>query len=171
MSTTTSQTARRPSSDPTAADRPSAPDHRSPSTTSSSTTTAGATAAPMLSPQSHLARRAVAAVGLGGIALIHALDLPGKITETPYLGVGYIGIIIASLLLAEMLLRRDDHRAWLATAGLSLLVVGGFVVNRTVGMPGAMGDIGNWLEPLGLASLVVEAMVVLTAVGRFLPRD
>jgi hypothetical protein len=38
-------------------------------------------------------------------------------------------------------------------------------VNRTVGMPGAMDDIGNWWEPLGLLSLMVEAWVVWQAVA------
>jgi hypothetical protein len=32
-------------------------------------------------------------------------------------------------------------------------------LSRTTGLPGAMGDIGNWTEPLGLASLYVEACV------------
>jgi hypothetical protein len=119
------------------------------------------------SATTHQARRAVAAVGLGGIALIHALDLPGKITETPYLGVGYIGLIVTALVLAEMVLRKDDKLVWMAIAGLATAVIAGFVVNRTTGMPGAMDDVGNWLEPLGLASLVVEGMVVLTVLGRF----
>jgi hypothetical protein len=30
-------------------------------------------------------------------------------------------------------------------------------------MPMAMGDIGNWLEPLGLLSLAVEAFVIWQA--------
>jgi Na+/proline symporter len=115
----------------------------------------------------HLARRAVAVAGLAGIALIHVLDLPGKIQETPYLGVGYLGIIAVAIVLGELLLRRDDLRVWAATAGLAALVIVGFVVNRTVGMPGATDDIGNWGEPLGLASLVVEGLVVLVALGRF----
>jgi len=29
-----------------------------------------------------------------------------------------------------------------------------------IGMPGATDDIGNWLEPLGLLSLLVEGFVV-----------
>jgi hypothetical protein len=37
------------------------------------------------------------------------------------------------------------------------------VINRTVGMPNATEDVGNWLEPLGLASLFVEALVTLVA--------
>ena len=44
----------------------------------------------------------------------------------------------------------------------------GYIVNRTVGLPGATGDIGNWTEPLGLASLVVEGLVAICGVGGFL---
>lgn len=40
------------------------------------------------------------------------------------------------------------------------LVLAGFIVNRTGGMPNATDDIGNWLEPLGLASMAVEAAVI-----------
>jgi hypothetical protein len=37
-------------------------------------------------------------------------------------------------------------------------------VTRTVGLPDATGDIGHWLEPLGLASLFVEAGLVAVSV-------
>ena len=105
----------------------------------------------------------VAAVGLLGIALIHVIDLPDKLEEVPYLGVAYIGLVVASLLVAEALVRRDDRRAWVLSAGLAASVILGYVVNRTVGMPGAMDDIGNWLEPLGVASLFVEGVVLLAS--------
>jgi hypothetical protein len=107
--------------------------------------------------------RAVAAVGLLAIALIHLLDLPSKLEETPYLGVAYLGLIATSMLLATALVRRDDRSLWLATGGLAVAVLAGFVVNRTVGLPGAMDDRGNWLEPLGLASLFVEVTVATLA--------
>ncbi|QIY74482.1 hypothetical protein HEP84_40640 [Streptomyces sp. RLB1-33] len=107
------------------------------------------------------ARRAVTALGLLGIALIHLLDLPGKLKETPYLGAAYIVLIVASVAVAEYLMRRHDRRAWLAATALAAAVLLGYVVNRSVGLPGAMDDIGNWLEPLGLASMFVEAVVVV----------
>lgn len=100
--------------------------------------------------------RAAATVGLMGIALIHLLDLPGKWEEVRYLGVGYVLVIAAALVLAEINATRHDPRALLAGAGLAALVIVGFVINRTVGMPNAKDDIGNWSEPLGLASLFVE---------------
>jgi hypothetical protein len=109
-------------------------------------------------------RRGVAAIGLVGIALIHVLDLPGKLEETPYLGIAYLGLIVSALIVAEALVRRDTPLGWLAAAGLAVATIGGYVVNRTLGMPGAMDDIGNWLEPLGLASLFVEGIVAALAV-------
>lgn len=111
----------------------------------------------------HLAARAVASAGLFGVALIHLLDLPGKIKETPYLGVAYIGLIAASVVTAALLMMRDDKRTWMVSAGIAVATVVGFVLNRTVGMPSAHGDIGNWLEPLGLASLFIEGIVVLVS--------
>jgi hypothetical protein len=108
-------------------------------------------------------RRAIASMGLLGIALIHLLDLPGKMEETPYLGVAFVGLIVASLVLAGVLAVRDDRTAWLAAGGLAAAVVVGYVVNRTVGLPAATQDIGNWTEPLGLASLFVEGTVILVA--------
>ncbi|MEA2340710.1 MAG: hypothetical protein QOG11_787, partial [Solirubrobacteraceae bacterium] len=39
----------------------------------------------------------------------------------------------------------------------------GFVLTRTVGLPQATGDIGNWMEPLGLASLFVEGTLIVLA--------
>jgi len=108
-------------------------------------------------------RRALAAIGLTGIALIHVLDLPGKLQEAPYLGVAYLALIGASLVAAEVLVRKDTVLAWLATGGIALSTLAGYIVNRTIGMPGAMDDIGNWLEPLGLASLFVEGAVAALA--------
>lgn len=34
-------------------------------------------------------------------------------------------------------------------------------------MPNATDDIGNWTEPLGLTSMVVEAATVLVALGAY----
>jgi hypothetical protein len=108
--------------------------------------------------------RAAAVIGLLGIALIHLLDLPGKIHETPYLGVVYMGLIVGSTVTAGALVHRDSRHAWTATAALAILTIVGYVVNRTVGMPAATDDIGNWLEPLGLASLFVEAVTAAVSV-------
>ncbi|HET7490210.1 MAG TPA: hypothetical protein VFJ85_19960 [Acidimicrobiales bacterium] len=110
--------------------------------------------------------RATAIVGLMGIALIHLLDLPGKLKETPYLGFAYIVLIAGCALVALRLVHHDDRPTWYAAAVLAGATIAGYAINRTIGMPEATGDIGNWLEPLGLAALFVEAMVVALAVLR-----
>lgn len=109
-------------------------------------------------------RRGATVIGLLSIALIHILDLPGKWAETRYLGIGYVLVIAASLVLAEIISTRNDKRAMYASAALAIAVLAGFIINRTVGMPQANEDIGNWGEPLGLASLFVEAITVWVTV-------
>ena len=37
--------------------------------------------------------RAVAALALAGLAVIHVVDLPGTLGPTPLVGIGYLGII------------------------------------------------------------------------------
>lgn len=109
-------------------------------------------------------------IGLAGIIAIHVMDLQGKIEETPYLGLGYIAVCLVAGFLMVRLVSGPTRRDYLAAAALSAAVFLGFVVNRTVGMPGAMGDVGNWMEPLGLLSLVVEAFTCVMAVrGAMLP--
>jgi hypothetical protein len=103
---------------------------------------------------------AIAVVGLAGVALIHLLDSPGTFDEQAYKGWLYVGLITGSLVTAAALIRSSDSRAWLAGALLPLGALAGFVISRTVGLPGGADDIGNWTETLGLASLFVEGSLV-----------
>ena len=112
-----------------------------------------------------LNRRVAVGLGLASVAAIHILDLPGKFAETPYLAVSYIVLIIASFVLTERLFVAGTRRDFVAAAALSAAVIVAFTINRTVGMPGATGDIGNWVEPLGLLSLVVEAFVLWQSIA------
>ena len=109
--------------------------------------------------------RAIAVVGLAGVALIHLLDSPGTFGEQAYKGWLYVGLIAGSIVTAAALIRSSDSRAWLAAALLPLGALAGFVVSRTVGLPGGADDIGNWTEPLGLASLFVEGCLVALSVA------
>jgi len=124
-------------------------------------TEAPSTVRPMIA----LSRRIAVGLGLATVAAIHILDLPGKLAETPYLGVIYIVLIIAAFVLTERLFVVGSRLDFIAAAALSAAVIVAFTINRTVGMPGATGDIGNWLEPLGLLSLVVEAFVLWQSIA------
>ena len=112
----------------------------------------------------HLARdfitRAVGIVGLAGIALIHLLDSIGKFSETPYIAWMYVALMVGSVAVAGGLMHSRDRRLWIAAGLLAASAITGYVLSRTVGLPNATDDIGNWTEPLGLASLFVEGAVV-----------
>jgi len=108
--------------------------------------------------------RAGVALGLVGIALIHVLDLFSKLDETPYLAVAYLGLIVASLVVAARLVRVGTSRVLLLAAGLAAATAIAYVLSRTAGLPQATDDVGNWREPLGLASLFMEGLVIALSV-------
>jgi hypothetical protein len=104
--------------------------------------------------------RTVAIAGLAGVALIHVLQLPDAFSETFYLGLLFVGAAVASLLVATALTRATGRGVWTAAVALPALILLGYVLSRTSGLPGATDDVGEWDEPLGLASLVAETLVV-----------
>ena len=114
-----------------------------------------------------ISARASVAVGLAGIGLIHLLDSIGKYSETRYLFWMYVALIVGSVMTAGAVLFSRARLPLLAAAGLAASAFIGFVLSRTTGLPNATGDIGNWTEPLGLASLFVEATVVAAALGAY----
>jgi hypothetical protein len=107
-----------------------------------------------------IAARATVAVGLAGIALIHLLDSIGKWSETRYLFWMYVALMVGSLVVAAAVLFSRARIVWVAAAAVAAGALAGYILSRTTGLPSATGDIGNWTEPLGLASLFVEGAVV-----------
>lgn len=117
-------------------------------------------------------RRAVAVVGLGGIALIHLLDVVGKFEEVPYMGWMFVGLIVSCLVVGAALIASDDRRAWAVAGALAGATFIGYCLSRTIGLPGEHGEeIGVWSEGLGLASLLIEAIVVLLAFSALTQRS
>jgi hypothetical protein len=107
--------------------------------------------------------RAVGIVGLVGIALIHFLDAFHAIDDSKLVFGLYIVLMAATLLASGVLLRTDSRLTWLAAGGAAGLTLLGYILSRTTGLPGFTDDVGNWTEPLGLASLWVEGAVVVLA--------
>jgi hypothetical protein len=107
--------------------------------------------------------RAAAVVALTGVALIHVLDAPDTFSAAPYKGWLYVGLIAGCLATAAALVRSSDVRAWAAALLFPAGALLAFVISRTVGLPAGADDIGNWAEPLGLASLFVESTLIALA--------
>ena len=104
--------------------------------------------------------RTVAIVGLMAIALIHIEELPDAFDAIGYLGALFICAVVASLLLAAVMTRTGADPAWAAVGGFAALILLFYVISRSVGLPGFTDDIGEWAEPLGLASMVAEGLTV-----------
>lgn len=102
-------------------------------------------------------------IGLLGIAMIHFVDLFKTWKERPLIGVAFLALIIACLLAAGELVL-NPRRGWQAAGILGALALLGYVVSRTWGLPTSRADIGNWSEPLGLAALFAEGLVVAMSV-------
>ena len=112
----------------------------------------------------------ISIVGVAGIGLIHLLDSVDTFHETRWLFWAYVLLMAATIVVAGALLHHPDRRAFGAAALVALLPLAGYVVSRTTGLPGADDDIGNWADPLGLASLWVEGAVLLTSAYALAPR-
>ena len=109
--------------------------------------------------------RAIGALALVALAVIHVVDLPGTLGPTPLVGIGYLGIISGAVLTGGVLIARPHWLAWTAAAAVAVSAMGGYVLTRALhgGFLGDHGDVGNWHCPLGIAALSVESVIILLA--------
>ena len=121
-------------------------------------------------PEHHVMSRILGAGLALGVAYIHVKDqggFPGD--KLPrYVGIGYYALELAGLVTAVLLLvgaGRHTAKAWLLAVGVALMPIVGFVLSRGPGMPDYTDDKGNWTEPIGVISLIVEGVLLLLAAG------
>ena len=110
--------------------------------------------------------RAVGALALAALAVIHVVDLPGTLGPTPLVGAGYLAIIAAAVVTGGLMITRSHWLAWAAAGGVAASAMGGYVLTRAVpgGFLGDHTDVGNWRCPLGITALSVEAILILLVV-------
>jgi hypothetical protein len=109
------------------------------------------------------ALRAVTVIGLIGVGIIHALEIPGQVDFAVWLTIGFCLLAVVAPAAGLWLLIRPSLLAWEFAGLVCGLAAAGYVLTRSVPVPGDTGDVGNWLEPLGVASLITEAVVVMLA--------
>jgi hypothetical protein len=110
--------------------------------------------------------RAVGALALAALAVIHVVDLPATPGPTPLVGAGYLGIIAAAVLTGGVMITRSHWLVWAAAGAVAASAMGGYVLTRALpgGFLGDHADVANWRCPLGLAALSVETLVILLVV-------
>ncbi len=145
---------------------------RSTSTMTGSTRTSATGATSSTRPGS-TALLALGALLCLAVTYIHLADqggyppsgwFPGD-TDPQYIKIGYYlleaGGVAAALLL---LLRR--RLGWVLALPIAAGPFIGYVLTRTTGLPDATDDKGNWVGTLGIASLIVEALLFGLAWGQ-----
>ena len=105
-------------------------------------------------------------MGCLAVAAIHVLDqggVPG--TKGPeYVQIMYYALEVAGVVAAVLLLTNRARVGWLLSLGVAAGPIVGYVLSRGPGMPDYTDDIGNWAEPLGVVSLLVEGILLILAV-------
>ena len=110
--------------------------------------------------------RRLAAGSLGLVGLIHLILAPEYFSEQAYIGVLFVLGAIALGAFTLRLWRGDDVPSWLLGA-LTMAGMGvGFILSRTVGLPGFHE--GEW-ELSGLVCLLLEAGFVAVAARALVP--
>src|SRR5260370_4478670 len=93
-----------------------------------------------------VAARAVGALALAGLAVIHVVDLPGTLGPDRLVGLGYLGIIVAAVLIGGLVIARPHWLALAAAGAVAVSAMGGDILTRAVpgGLLGDHRDVGNW---------------------------
>jgi len=97
------------------------------------------------------------------IGVIHLILMRGEYDEAHYMGmlfiVNFVGAIVAAVGIY-----RGSLWGWI----LGLLVAGGslvgYILSRTVGMPGM--EIESWLDPYGMVSILLEVIFIVLLIQK-----
>src|SRR5215469_10345948 len=105
--------------------------------------------------------RAVTVIGLIAVGIIHAVEIPGAVSGAVWLTIGFCLLAVIAPGVGLWLLLRPSLLAWEFAGAVCALAAAGYVLTRSLPVPGDAGDVGNWLEPLGLTALLTEGLVVI----------
>lgn len=94
-----------------------------------------------------------------GIHVYEVID-----ADVPFLIGGFIATVVGTAADALLLLTRGPRLGWVAGGLTALLTTIGYIVTRATPLPTDEDDYGNWLEPLGICSLVIQGIIVVMAV-------
>jgi len=112
-----------------------------------------------------LTQRWIVAAAAAGAAAAHVPVIAPHLDEAPYMGVLFIVLTVACAVLAIGVLVRDSTAVYalaVVTCGLAVI---GYAATRLVAFPMLADDVGNWLEPLGVVSVVTETIVAVTSLS------
>lgn len=110
---------------------------------------------------------AIGALLAVAVSAIHIADQGGltMLKDPSYLGYGYWMLELAGVICAVLLFTRARSISWVLALGVAAGPLIGITISRSVGLPDATDDIGNWFEPLGMLAMAVELTLVVLSVS------
>ncbi len=114
----------------------------------------------MNTPNASTQGKLLTLVGIVLIALqglIHLIGAPDSFEDATYEGLLFVAIVLGAAV-ASFGLYRGYRWGWSFGALIAGSALVGYVISRTTGLPGLSAE--EWLEPLGILSLLVEGLFV-----------
>jgi hypothetical protein len=93
---------------------------------------------------------------------LHLVFVPGF--SLPVLDGLFIASAAGMVVGAVFLIAPAPHLGWLIGGTTTFLTFLGYILTRTTGLPGILTAPGAWFYPLGIPSLVVEAITICLAI-------
>jgi hypothetical protein len=97
------------------------------------------------------------------LAAGHLVLLPDGFRAVSYVGVGEIGLMLAALVGAALIMGTDIVGVWWYTALVALVHVAGYIETRLIGLPLYRREIGHWLEPRDMLSVFAGSVLLALA--------
>ncbi len=97
-------------------------------------------------------------------AAAHVPVIAPHLAEARYMGVLFVVLTASCLAIACGLLVCDSTLVYVLAELTCGLAIAGYIATRLVAFPHLADDVGNWLEPLGIVSVMAEAVVVGAAI-------
>lgn len=98
--------------------------------------------------------------------IVHFIEAPEYFEEVAYMGALFVLNGIGSLA-AAFGIYKNQKWGWILGLLIAIGSIVGYAISRTVGMPNVA--IKEWIEPIGILSLVVEALFGLLAIKMVSP--
>ncbi len=118
----------------------------------------------MRSPSLRHEWRWLMAILLVEVAAVHIILVPAHLREALYAGCLFIALSAAALLLAGLLLVRDQPLVWAAAGAVCAGAIFAYVFSRSIGLPLMADDLGDWVNPLGVGAVLAETIAAGLAV-------
>ncbi|MCU1348072.1 MAG: hypothetical protein JWO56_1102 [Acidobacteria bacterium] len=102
----------------------------------------------------------IAAILVTGI--VHAVLTREAYGDVPYKGILFGANALGAIVAAAGILRDRDW-GWILGVAVAGGALAAYILSRTIGLPSLPAEPDAWLEPAGVASVIAEAVYLVTA--------